>query len=98
MLPRSIEVSYQEEFVDTLINQFKENNTPVLDETNEYYSLLKPIINRLIDACVYFSPECEDYMKHMRILLVDSDELNAYTTMGNNIQYISLYDRFYYCY
>lgn len=82
ILPRSMELSYQEGFINTLMNQFKESSTPVLDESSDYYILLKPIIDRLIDACIYFSPECEDYMKHLKILLVDSDELNAYTTMG----------------
>ena len=54
----------------------------ILPETDERVLLVKKIVSELQEACIYFSPECEDYMKHMKILLVDSDELNAYTTMG----------------
>ena len=85
ILPRSVELSYQESIISRFISQCEENNTPVLDESSEYYNLLKPIVNCLIDACIYFSPECEDYMKHMKILIVDSDEVNAFTLMGSVI-------------
>lgn len=43
------------------------------------------IVNRIKEACVYFSPECEYYMSKMEILVVDDDEINAYTTMGSII-------------
>ena len=36
-----------------------------------------------LDACIYFSPECKEYMDKMKVIVVEDDDVNAYTTMGN---------------
>jgi hypothetical protein len=41
------------------------------------------ILSKLKDACIYFSPECKEYMDKMKVIVVEDDDVNAYTTMGN---------------
>ena len=57
----------------------------ILNSKDERVALVTSIVNRIKEACVYFSPECEYYMSKMEILVVDDDEVNAYTTMGSII-------------
>ena len=57
----------------------------ILPAKDERVVFVSKIVNRIKEACVYFSPECEYYMSKMEILVVDDDEINAYTTMGSII-------------
>ena len=47
------------------------------------------ILSKLKDACIYFSPECKEYMDKMKVIVVEDDDVNAYTTMGNAFVKIS---------
>lgn len=66
-----------------MVEQFEKDDERVLDKSNHYYQFVTPILDRLKEACVYFSPECQDYMDHMQLLVVESDEINAFSAMGN---------------
>ena len=67
----------------------------ILNSKDERVVLVTSIVNRIKEACVYFSPECEYYMNKMEILVVEDDEINAYTTMGSIIVvYTGLLDYF----
>ena len=50
----------------------------ILNSKDERVALVTSIVNRIKEACVY-------YMSKMEILVVDDDEVNAYTTMGSII-------------
>jgi len=67
----------------------------ILPESDERVQFVRSLVSKLGKACVYFSPECEMYMKDMEIIVVDSDEVNAYTTMGSVVVvYTGLLDYF----
>lgn len=85
IIPRSVELNYQETFKNLLVEQFEEDDCRVLDESNPYYHFVTPILDRLKEACVYFSPECQEYMDHMQLLVVESDEINAFSAMGSDL-------------
>ena len=67
----------------------------ILPESDERVQFVRSLVSKLGKACVYFSPDCEMYMKYMEIIVVDSDEVNAYTTMGSVVVvYTGLLDYF----
>lgn len=67
----------------------------ILPESDDRVQFVRGLVSKLGKACVYFSPECEMYMKDMEIIVVDSDEVNAYTTMGSVVVvYTGLLDYF----
>ena len=47
----------------------------ILPAKDERVVFVSKIVNRIKEACVYFSPECEYYMSKMEILVVDDDEI-----------------------
>ena len=56
----------------------------ILDDKDPRVCHVKSLIKSIAEACIYFSPECESYMNHLEVLVVDDDEdLNAYVTMGS---------------
>ena len=54
----------------------------ILPAKDERVVFVSKIVNRIKEACVYFSPECEEYLNHLKIIVVEDDTVNAYTTMG----------------
>ena len=56
----------------------------ILDADDSRVCHVKNLVKRIAEACVYFSPECESYMNHLEVLVVDDDDdMNAYVTMGS---------------
>ena len=55
----------------------------VLSDDDERVAFIKIIVIRIADACVYFSPECEQYVNRMKVVVIDDDDVNAYVTMGS---------------
>ena len=56
----------------------------ILDANDSRVCHVKKLVKRIAEACVYFSPECESYMNHLEVLVVDDDDdINAYVTMGS---------------
>ncbi|KAK8816874.1 hypothetical protein WA577_002668, partial [Blastocystis sp. JDR] len=90
VIPRDFELKYQDSVIQSLRDQFcvkdgESTHSLILNSKDERVALVTSIVNRIKEACVYFSPECEYYMSKMEILVVDDDEVNAYTTMGSII-------------
>lgn len=56
--------------------------TLVLPDTDERVVFIKSLVQKLQEACIYFSPECEEYMNEMKVMVVEDDEVNAISTMG----------------
>ena len=87
IIPRHYELKYQQVFIDTLQQQYsieKDGNqqSQIVPETDERVLLIKKIVSELQEACIYFSPECEEYMSHMKVIVINDDEINAYSTLG----------------
>ena len=81
-IPRSVELKYQNDIISSLYKQYSENNIDILDEMDPLYSNLNKIVRTIAKACVYFSPECEEYMHNIKVIIVNSDEINACSMMG----------------
>ena len=93
-------MQFQDVIVSNIRSMFEETEdgttrTLLLPENNEQVMFVKSIVKKLCDACIYFSPECEEYMNQMQVLVVESDEVNAYTGMGSVlVVYTGLLDHF----
>ena len=83
-IPRSVELKYQDVIIDSLHKRCLENNIVILDELTPMFTFVTTIVSNLIKACIYFSPECEEYMRNMKVLVVESDEINACSMLGSN--------------
>ena len=55
----------------------------ILPKTDKRVQFIRSLVTKLGNACAYFSPECTTYMNNMEVIVVDDDEVNAYTTMGS---------------
>ena len=71
--------------VQSIESRFESDGVTILKDSDPRVQYIERILRPLIQSCVYFSPECEYYMSQMEILVVDDDEINAYTTMGSII-------------
>lgn len=83
-----MELKYQQSFVQALKDKYSTETdgmkkTLVLPDSDERVILVKKLVRQLQEACVYFSPECEEYMTHMEVIVVEDDEVNAYSAMGS---------------
>lgn len=80
-------MKYQESFVTGFkdkcsVEKDGVKQTLVLPDTDERVVFIKSLVQKLQEACVYFSPECEEYMNQMKVMVVEDDEVNAISTMG----------------
>lgn len=67
----------------------------ILPKTDKRVQFVRSLVTKLGNACAYFSPECTTYMNNMEVIVVDDDEVNAYTTMGSVVVvYTGLLDYF----
>lgn len=67
----------------------------ITNPLDERYRIATRVVSTLQKACVYFSPECEEYMNRMRVFVVDSPIVNAFSSMGSIIViYTGLIDRY----
>ena len=57
----------------------------ITDSTDIRYRLVHRVVGDIQRACVYFDPSCEEYMNKMKILVVDSPEVNAFSSVGGII-------------
>lgn len=57
-------------------------NYSFIDSKDPLYKRIACILGRLVDACIYFSPENEKYFKNIKLFLVDSDVINAAAYLG----------------
>ena len=78
-----MELKYQDTMVSNLEDKFDEANKRILDSSDKRVVFIHQILSKLKDACIYFSPECKEYMDKMKVIVVEDDDVNAYTTMGN---------------
>lgn len=91
---------YQKAAIDSVystyeINENGNTRSLILPENDERVLMVKGIVDKLCEACIYFSPECEEYMKRIQVFVVDSEEINAYTSMGSIlVVYTGLLDHF----
>ena len=84
-----MELKYQDTMVSNLEAKFDEANERILDSSDKRVVFIHQILSKLKDACIYFSPECKEYMEKMKGIVVEDDDVNAYTTMGNAFVKIS---------
>lgn len=72
------------------------NGSPIItNPLDERYRIATRVVSSLQRACVYFSPECEEYMSRMKVFVVDSPTVNAFSSMGSVIViYTGLIDRY----
>ncbi|KAK8815959.1 hypothetical protein WA538_005080 [Blastocystis sp. DL] len=95
VIPREMELKYQDTMVSNLEAKFDEANERILDSSDKRVVFIHQILSKLKDACIYFSPECKEYMDKMKVIVVEDDDVNAYTTMGSIIViYTGLLDHF----
>lgn len=65
------------------------------NQEDERVSMAERVIARLKQACVYFSPECENYMNQMQLYVVHASDINAFSSIGGIIVvYTGLIDHF----
>lgn len=55
------------------------------DPTDICYRLVHRVVGDIQRACVYFDPSCEEYMKGMKIIVVESPTVNAFSSIGSII-------------
>ena len=84
-----MELKYQDTMVSNLEAKFDEANERILDSSDKRVVFIHQILSKLKDACIYFSPECKEHMEKMKGIVVEDDDVNAYTTMGNAFVKIS---------
>lgn len=72
------------------------NDNPIItDSTDIRYRLVHRVVGDIQRACIYFDPSCEEYMKEMKIFVVDSPEVNAFSCIGGIIVvYTGLIDHY----
>ena len=78
-----MELKYQDTMVSNLEAKFDEANERILDSSDKRVVFIHQILSKLKDACIYFSPECKEYMDKMKVIVVEDEDVKAYTTMGN---------------
>ena len=62
------------------------NGKPIItDSTDIRYRLVHRVVGDIQRACVYFDPSCKEYMNKMKIFVVDSPEVNAFSSVGGII-------------
>lgn len=82
MIPRQVELSYQDSMVQSIESRFESDGVTILKDSDPRVQYIERILRPLIQSCVYFSPECEEYLNHLKIIVVEDDTVNTYTTMG----------------
>ena len=55
------------------------------DPTDIRYRLVHRVVGDIQRACIYFDPSCEKYMNRMKILVVESPTVNAFSSIGSII-------------
>ena len=55
------------------------------NQEDERVSMAERVIARLKQACVYCSPECENYMNQMQLYVVHASDINAFSSIGGII-------------
>lgn len=77
-----MELNYQDAMVESMTTKLEGDGLKVLGEDDSRVQYIEQILRPLIDSCIYFSPECEEYMRNLKVIVVEDDTVNAYTTMG----------------
>lgn len=88
IIPRSLELQYQSIFINAFKEQYSietdgVKESLVLPESDKRVQLIHSLLRQLQEACIYFSPECSEYMSHMQVLVVEDEEVNAFFTPGS---------------
>ena len=88
IIPRSLELQYLSIFMNTFKEQYSietdgVRQSLVLLESDTRVQLIHTLLRQLQEACVYFSPECLEYMSRMQVLVVEDEEINAFFTPGS---------------
>ena len=73
----------QDVLLESLEEDVRSNGNNIVEESDPRYKYIKSILSRLIDACVYFSPESEKYFKDIKLVVVDTPEVNAFASFGD---------------
>ena len=84
-----MELNYQDAMVESMTTKLEADGLTVLGEDDARVQYIARILRPLIDSCIYFSPECEEYMRNLKVVVVEDDTVNAYTTMGGKWKWIS---------
>ena len=75
--------------VDSMTTKLEADGLTVLSDEDSRVQYIKKMLNPLIESCIYFSPECEEYMRNLKVIVVEDDTVNAYTTMGREMKWNS---------
>ena len=78
-----MELKYQDTMVSNLEAKFDEANERILDSSDKRVVFIHQILSKLKDACIYFSREGKEDLDMMKGIVVEDEDVNAYTTMGN---------------
>lgn len=82
---------------DVLKESFEENirsnGNSIIEESDPRYKHIESILSRLIDACVYFSPESEKYFRSIKLVVVNTEEVNACASFGDGLNDIFMFRR-----
>ncbi|KAK8833382.1 hypothetical protein WA577_000347, partial [Blastocystis sp. JDR] len=86
------ELHYQDFILESYLNYSENeegstlNGKPIItDSTDIRYRLVHRVVGDIQRACVYFDPSCKEYMNKMKIFVVDSPEVNAFSSVGGII-------------
>ena len=80
-----MELIYQERVFEAFKSKYKSEGFHIVGDDDPRVQHIKELLPPLIDACVYFSPECKEYMNHLKLLVVESEEQNAFMTLGMSV-------------
>lgn len=79
----------KESFEDNI----RSNGNSIIEESDPRYKHIESILSRLIDACVYFSPESEKYFRSIKLVVVNTKEVNACASFGNELNITLMFRR-----
>lgn len=83
LFSRNVEMFFQEICEKGIEENSEYIGQGFIDESDPRYQYIKSILSPLIDACVYFSPESEAYFRNIKLKVIDKDEVNAFSTLGD---------------
>ena len=59
---------------------------PIIEEpTDIRFRVVHRVVGDIQRACVYFDQSCDEYMKGMKIIVVESPTVNAFSSIGSII-------------
>ena len=75
---------------ESFVENIRSDGNSIIEESDPRYKHIESILSRLIDACVYFSPENEKYFRSIKLIVVNTKEVNACASFGDELNAIIL--------